>query len=183
MCRPAAAKSCRQGWRWRRRPPGTRRCAAAAETPARRRAPGTAVRGRWRRRRRYAAAAISTSDVDRRLQDGLHVGARQPAAHQNDAAEAETQIKDGGAKEQLRRIDGEAARAAQRIQAEQHQRHQDPIQIEDAEHAPIQWRDLGSMLRSNWRFKLLSLLCFALSLSLIQNSAPYATGSALKDNS
>ncbi len=76
--------------------------------------------------------------VDRRLQHGLHARARQPPAHQNHAAEAETQIKYRCAEEKPRGINRKAAGAAQRIQTEQQQRHRDSIQIEDTEHAPIE---------------------------------------------
>ncbi len=42
---------------------------------------------------------------------------------------------------------------------------------------------LWSMRRSNWRFNCVISRYFALPSSLIQNSAPYATRSALRDNS
>ena len=58
--------------------------------------------------------------------------ASQPPAHQNHVAKPKTQVKSGGAEEDLRRGDSDAARAAQRIQAEEYQRHQNPIQIEQA---------------------------------------------------
>ena len=71
------------------------------------------------------------------------------SAHQNDAAEAETQVKDRHPEEKPRRLDGNPARAAQGIQAEQHQRHQHPVQIEQTEHSPVE-RDLGAAAAVEW---------------------------------
>ncbi len=96
---------------------------------------------------RNAAAGMQQQhqarDVDRRLQNGLNPGARQAPAHQDDAAQAEAQIEDRDGEEQLRRVDGDAARSPQGIKAEEHQRHQHPVQIEQPEHAPIEG-DLGA---------------------------------------
>ena len=63
--------------------------------------------------------------------------------------EAETQIKDRNPEEKPRRLDGNPARAAQGIQAEQHQRHQHPVQIEQTEHSPVE-RDLGAAAAVEW---------------------------------
>ena len=69
-----------------------------------------------------------------------------------------------------------AACSAQGVQPEQHQRRQDPVQIEQAEHAPIQcgvrvdvvvdWAEVSTGSSRGG---------FALPLSLIQNSAPDVT--------
>ena len=117
-------------------------------------------------------------DVDRRLENGLNVGGRQAPAHQDDAAKAETQVKDRDPEEEPRRFDGDAARSAQGIKTEEHQRHQHPVQIEEPEHAPVE-RDLGAAAAVEWAVQKVherriqrpkpALRC---GVSLIQNSAP-----------
>ncbi len=78
-------------------------------------------------------------DVDRRLKDRLDVGARQALAHQDHAAKAEAEVKQCDREEQPRRFDRQTARmAAEEIQAEEHQRHQHPVQIEDPQDAPVE---------------------------------------------
>ena len=125
------------------------------------------------------SSSIRLRDIDRRLENRLDMGARQALAHQNDAAQAETQIKDRDGEEKPRRIDGDAARPAQGIEAEEHQGHQHPVQIEEPQHAPIEG-DLGAAVAARKGGSECSLSCsashsgggFALGASLIQNSAP-----------
>ena len=64
----------------------------------------------------------------------------------------EAQVKDGDRGEKSRRLDRQAARAAQGIQAEQNQRHQYPVQIEDPQHAPVE-ADFGGSRDRDARFK------------------------------
>jgi hypothetical protein len=60
----------------------------------------------------------------------------QALADDQDANQAKTKIKYGGAEEQLSGVNGEAARAAQRVEPQKNQGHQNPVQIKDREHAP-----------------------------------------------
>src|SRR6266481_2966798 len=106
-------------------------------------------------------------DVERRLQDGLQIGGPQSIAHQNDAEKPENKVEHSCREEKLWRIDGEAAAAAQRIQADQYQRHQNAVQVQNTEHAPIEC-ELGAViaieLRIQW-FLTLSQLCAVLQLN------------------
>ena len=118
-----------------------------------------------------------TRDVDRRLENGLNPGACHAPAHQDNAAQAETQVEDRDSKEELRRIDGDAARPPQRIETEEHQRHQHPVQIEEPEHAPIEGdlRAAVAVERAGQNVHGTDSAShgdFALGVSLIQNSAP-----------
>ncbi len=108
--------------------------------------------------------------IDCRLQDGLHLRTCQSLAHEDNADETKTKIKYGGAEEQLTGVDGEAARAAQGVKTQQNQGHQDPVQIEDGEHAPnhggvAAGTVLNASIKLAIQFRYISLLCAVLKLN------------------
>src|ERR1700726_4360233 len=91
-------------------------------------------------------------DVERRLQDGLQVGGPQAIAHQNDAEKPEDQVEHRRGEEKPRRIDGQTAAAAQRIQADQYQRHQNAVEVQDSEPPPIEC-ELGAVMAIELRIQ------------------------------
>ena len=82
-------------------------------------------------------------------------------------------------------VNRETARPAQRVKTEQYEWHQDTVQVEDREYAPNQRRVAASAVVNTAIELAIQMIeaLFALPLSLIQNSAPYATRSALRGKS
>src|SRR5882757_980001 len=105
-------------------------------------------------------------DVDGCLQDCLDVRARHPSADQNNAAQSETEIKYGGAKEKLCGIDRKTAHASQGEQAHKYQRDQNPIQIKDGEHSPVKCGIAVATVKLPAQAIVFSL-CAAIKLNLL----------------
>jgi hypothetical protein len=68
-----------------------------------------------------------TRDVYGGLSNSLEMRAQQSLSHEYDAEKPETEIENGYRGKEIRRLYRQPARAPQGIQAEQNQRHQDPI--------------------------------------------------------
>jgi hypothetical protein len=86
-----------------------------------------------------------TGYIDGCLNNGLKMSRKQSPSDQHDAEQPEAQVEDGDRKEELRGLHGQPARASQGVENEQNQRHQDPVQVQDPQYAPVEpdFREIG----------------------------------------